>query len=139
MKRIQDIGSIAVVTLIAHLIGSAVLAGVTGGPLTILAAPLLAFFGWFLLLPEFAIVAIQWQVVKRNRFSIIQAWLFTVLLTSVVFSFVAPKEQGSFSLWFIGYALGSTIAFSASFAIIWLSRAETERMRKGGTCSESAG
>jgi lipid-A-disaccharide synthase-like uncharacterized protein len=84
----------------------------------VFAAPFVAFFGWAMLIPEFAIVALQWEMVKRNSNSIIQAWLFSVLGTCIVFTCIGPKEDGNFMLWIIGYALGSLIAFSTSFAII---------------------
>lgn len=119
IKPLKELGSIAVVTLLTHLVGSAILACVTGGPLMILATPFVAFFGWFMLIPEFAIVAIQWEMVKRQKYSTFQSWLLTVLAVCVAFTCIAPKEQGNLNLWITGYALGSLVAFSTSFAMIY--------------------
>ena len=119
MQPVNELGAIFGITLLAHLVGSAVLAGVTGGPLMLLAAPLVAFFGWFMLIPELAIVALQWELLKRRTFSrTYRAWVVAVFVTSVVFTCFAPKEQGNFTQWSVGYALGSVLAFSISFAII---------------------
>ena len=118
MKPFRELGSIVVVTLLAHLVGSAILAGVTGGPPMVLAAPFIALFGWFLLIPEFAIVTLQWELAKRNKFSSSHAWLISVFAVCIAFTCFAPKEEGSYTQWAIAYAFGSLIAFSLSFAII---------------------
>lgn len=107
-----------VLTLLVHVVGSSILACVIGGLSMVLATPFMALLGWFMLLPEFAIVTLQWETTKRKWFASTYAWLITVFAACVAFTCLAPKEQGSIMQWTIGYALGSLIAFSLSFATI---------------------
>ena len=117
-KSIEELGAIIGVTLLSHLVGSVIFAGITGGVFMILAAPLVAFFGWFMLIPEFAIVLMQWEILKRQKLPIVKAWIFTVLGSCVAFTLITPKEQGSIWLCATAYAIGSLVAFSLSFEII---------------------
>lgn len=119
MKPFRELTSIAIITMLAHVVGSAILATWTGGLAMLLAGPILAFFDWFMLIPEFAIVAAQWELAKRDRLSKLYSWMLTVLLTSIVFALVGPKEEGKAILWMFGYAIGSLVAFSISLAIIY--------------------
>ena len=84
----------------------------------ILAASFVAFFGWLMLIPEFVIVTLQWEFTKEKTCSTVKAWLITVLFACAAFTCFAPKEEGSFALWAMGYGFGSLIALSVSFAII---------------------
>ena len=100
-------------TVGCHLVGSTILAVVTGGPKAILAGPVLALFGWFFLPIEFLGVVVQWAWFAAGSFSVRTfkaILLVSTLLVPTLVAVLGPKEQLSEVQWALGYGLGTAAA-----------------------------
>jgi hypothetical protein len=114
------------ITVSVHLIGSAVLAGVVGGPFAVFACPLLAIFGWFFLIPELCAVWLQWTIYDRVESHARQFCLMlcaSIVVGALFMGIVGPTEEGHAVRWTVAYALagGASAAWSL-VAIRWVKR-----------------
>ena len=103
--------AITLITGSVHLLGSALICGIVSGPLSMLAAPFLAFFGWFYLMPVFVGVSLQWLAYNPNK-GAVHYW--TVMFISIVtaaflMGLFGLKEQGSEIRWTVAYVVASGI------------------------------
>jgi hypothetical protein len=115
---------ILLITGSVHLVGSAVLFGVTSGVEGLLASPLLAIFGWFLVVPEFIGVTVQWIAYKPQRGwrSFWRVWLVSVGVACFGMALVGPKEAGNAFRWTEAYVVATAV--SASWSLWWVALAK---------------
>ncbi len=113
--------TITLLTAMTHLIGSACLFGVVGGLTGFLGSPLLAFFGWFFLIPEALVVLTQFGLLNSaRRLAYWRTWLLTVPASTLLMVTVGPKEIGDEVKWALGYGLGTMTAATCSLlAVRW--------------------
>ena len=113
--------TVPLLTGMMHLIGSACLFGVVGGMTGFLGSPLLAFFGWFFLLPEALVVLAQIGLLTSARWRTYwRTWLITVPAPTLLMIVLGPKEIGDEAKWALGYGLGTVIAATCSLlAVRW--------------------
>ena len=114
MPRSQKLIAAIVFALLAHIVGACVFSTLQSGVIGVLATPIVAFFGWSLLLPIFMVVLMQIEFATASYFSFVRIAAF-VVAPSLVFAIVAPKEIGSEIDWFCKYCIVSAIAFSITF------------------------
>ncbi|NQT12763.1 MAG: hypothetical protein HQ582_08440 [Planctomycetes bacterium] len=103
-----------------HLLGSAVLFGMLGGPLGVLASPLLSLFGWFFVPVELLGVTVQYHLYDPHKNSR-SFWLMLFLSLSIacaLMALIGPKEVGDALRWTCAYIVATAAAVTWSmFAI----------------------
>jgi hypothetical protein len=127
---------ILAITVSVHLLGSAVLFGILGGPLFVLASPLLSVFGWFFLIPEFLAVSLQWSLYDPVQARTGQFWLvmaLSILVGALLMGGLGPKEEGHVVHWTVAYlfAGGAAAAWSLT-AILFVKRLRGEKAVRNG-------
>ncbi len=119
---LQAVMAILVATVLLHLVGTATLFGIVSGPLAVLATPLLALFGLFLLPVELGVVAAQWYLVQpvESIRRLAAVWATTVLPAVGLMILLGPKEESHELTWTLGYAVATTVAATISLLIVGL-------------------
>ena len=103
----------------SHVIGSVVLSVVVNGVLGIIAAPLLAIFGWFMVVPEAIGVGVQWMAYKPlNKRRLVLFTLASCVAAAAVAAAIGPKEVGKESRWRLAYALAGCCGAAASAGVV---------------------
>ena len=114
--------AVPLISLIGLLVGAAVLGCCLSGPLGILAAPILAIFGWFVFVPIMFCVAILWAICPTSwnsswqRFAFIQANGAVGFLLMFLWGIQSPERE-----WLLGLSLGGYLAAAicAALVILW--------------------
>ena len=123
----KAIAAILVATLVAHIVGSAVLFGIISGVYGALFSPLLAVFGWFFLLPEAAGAGVQWLFYRpQERKHMIRFLALSAVIAAAIVAALGPKEEGSKLHWSVGYAIAAAAAAVASGFVIHFAKISIE-------------
>jgi len=103
-----------------HLLGSAVLFGVIGGPVGVLASPLLSLFGWFFVPVELLGVTVQYHLCdpRKGARSFWLVLLLSVSIACALMALVGPKEEGSVLRWTGAYVVATGAAVTWSMFVI---------------------
>jgi hypothetical protein len=112
---------ILAITASVHLLGSAILFGVIGGPLFVMISPLLSILGWFFLIPEFCGVLLLWSLYDPVATRARHFWLTmcaSVLIGALFMGIAGPKEQGHEVRWTIAYMFAGGLSAAWSLAAI---------------------
>ena len=105
----------------SHLVGSAVFSGVLFGLPSVLLSPLLSIFGWFLVLPEIAIVGIQWRCYRPKRSGLLTLVVYiiiSIIIVAPLSAIFGPKEDGKGMLWAVAYAAASSTSMLFNMVMI---------------------
>lgn len=115
---------ILLITGSVHLVGSAVLFGLTSGVEGLWASPLLAIFGWFFVVPEFIGVTVQWCAYRAQGGwrSFWRVWLVSVGVACLGMALIGPKESGNAFGWTEAYVAATAV--SASWSMCWVALAK---------------
>ncbi len=113
------------------LVGTAGLAGFMGGPEDVLAAPLLAVFGWFFIVPIFVVMSLMWALYTQRLSTVPLRILFVTsgCLIGAGFMYLVALSgmRGPEPSWLYGYLLGGGLGGGVScFLITVLKRHFTE-------------
>jgi hypothetical protein len=101
---------ITVISVAGMLIGSVVLFGIAGGPLGLLAGPVLALFGWFFIFPLAFGVTLLWAAYHPKPGRTVDAWLLVV--SGSVGGAVVMSAFGALwpeTIWRIGFAMAGLV------------------------------
>jgi len=113
------------VVLSMHLLGSAILGVITGGPSMLAGTPIIAFLGWFFIIPEIVGVWLQWKLLDAIKSSK-EYWILMSASLLVGASFMAiagPKEENREFLWSVAYACAGGAGAAWSLAGVRLLKA----------------
>ncbi len=113
---------VPLISLIGLLVGAAVLGCCLSGPLGILAAPILAIFGWFVFVPIIFCVATLWAICptewsgSRQRLAFVLASATVGFLLMFLWGIQSPERE-----WLLGLSLGGYLAAAicAALVILW--------------------
>jgi hypothetical protein len=110
-------------SFLSMLLASAIFWGIVGGLIGIIGSPVLMIFGWFyfpIVLGLHVIALGCWQqVFSRKPHGRIYFTVIGAVIAAALFSLIGIKEEGSEWLYTTGYALGASVAATAS--CLWIS------------------
>jgi hypothetical protein len=115
----EDMLIIVAISVIGFLVGAAVLFGVVSGPLAVLAAPVLAVFGWFYLLPVVVCVTVLWAMNRPRTTWSYHSWLFVAAgALGGGLLMLAIGVRGPEPIWLIGYLTGGCVGGGVCAAMV---------------------
>ncbi|MBE7504419.1 MAG: hypothetical protein HS113_29835 [Verrucomicrobiales bacterium] len=125
------------------LLGAAGLAAVMEGPSGVLAAPLVALFGWFFIVPIFLLVSLMWLIYGRWMLTTSRSVIFVLggalIGAGVMFLVARSGMRGPEPDWLDGYLLGGSVAGGVACLMIAVLKrhiAEPDAAPNGGPATQ---
>ena len=113
---------IMLISVCCLLVGAGCLAGVMSGPAYVLAAPIVALFGWFFIVPIFILVSVMWALYSPRMVAVPWRIIFITsgCLTGcgVMFLVALSGMRGPEPGWLYGYLIGGSLAGAVSCYLI---------------------